>query len=143
MLKMVTICTTAGLAVMVIEIGCGHPGRHLEPRPTAYSFGIDSKQEPALLPFDKLEQAHLEACGSEAEFERAIDHIIDVLDPDGKLMLLSAAHIVFEKTQSKPSQGRPHPNPLSVVAAWPQMSPGDRIACVSRWLETLQDKLPK
>ena len=96
-----------------------------------------------LLPFDDLDRTHLEACGNEDDFEAAIRHVTDVLDPVGRLQVMSAAAIVFGPNSTlKLKAGRKLVN-RSVVETWPQLSPKERIEFVDKWLTVMKDKLSK
>lgn len=96
-----------------------------------------------MISFEKIDHTHLEACGREADFETAIKHITDALDPIDEFRLMSAAAIVFGRNATLPIKAGDRPVIGSVIEAWPQLLPTERVEFVRNWLETVEDKFSK
>ena len=95
------------------------------------------------MPFDDLNRNHIVACGNEDDFEAAIKHITNVLDPVGRLQVMSAAAIVFGRNSTLKLKAECKLVNGSVVETWPQLSPEERIEFVDKWLTMTKDKLSK
>ena len=95
------------------------------------------------LPFDKVDFSHIEACADENEFELALAHVVNVLDPNNEFRLMSAARMSLGKKIREDPNAQCRSVEKAVIDTWPHMSSGDRARCVRELLRLLEYRLSK